>query len=458
LIFGPSWRAFGGAKAPVRTRSITACHFPLPGLKYNVDIDSAQPKATHVTLTLKSASSHDPAQSAILPTYARADVTFERGEGVWLVASNGDRYLDFGAGIAVNSLGHAHPHLVEALTSQAQKLWHTSNLFQMPEGERLARRLADATFADRIFFTNSGAEAIECAIKMARKYHSANGQPERYRILTFEGAFHGRTLATIAAGGQAKYLDGFGPKVDGFDQIAFGDHEALDRAVTPETAAILVEPIQGEGGIRSFPNVCLKGLRQLCDDKGMLLIFDEVQTGVGRTGKFFAHEWVGITPDIMASAKGIGGGFPMGVCLATEEAAKGMTYGVHGTTFGGNQLAMAVGNAVLDVVLEEGFLERVRQAGLLLRQRLAELNDRFPDIIQEVRGEGLMLGLKTRVPPGEFTAALRAEKLVAIPAGDNVTRLLPPLIVSEDEILEGIRRIEAACIAVSRKSKPAGQS
>jgi len=402
-----------------------------------------------VTLSVKSVSPHDPAHSAILPTYARADVTFERGEGMWLIASNGDRYLDFGAGIAVNSLGHGHPHLVAALTSQAQKLWHTSNLFQMPDGERFAQRLVDATFADRVFFANSGAEAMECAIKMARKYHSANGQPERYRILTFEGAFHGRTLATIAAGGQAKYLDGFGPKVDGFDQIAFGDHEALDRAVTPETGAILVEPVQGEGGIRVLPNVCLKGLRQLCDDKGMLLIFDEVQTGVGRTGKLFAHEWTGVTPDIMATAKGIGGGFPLGVCFATEEAAKGMTYGVHGTTFGGNQLAMAVGNAVLDVVLEEGFLEHVRQAGLLLRQRLAELQDRFPDIIEEVRGEGLMLGLKTRMAPGEFAAALRGEKLVTIPAGDNVVRLLPPLIISEDEIREGVRRIEAACVGLS---------
>ncbi len=373
-----------------------------------------------------------------------------------MIASNGERYLDFGAGIAVNSLGHAHPHLVAALTEQAGKIWHTSNLFQMPGGEKLARRLADATFADLVFFTNSGAEALECAIKMARKYHSANGQPERYRILTFEGAFHGRTLATIAAGGQAKYLEGFGPKVDGFDQIPFGDHEALDRAITPETGAILVEPIQGEGGIRTLPQICLKGMRQLCDAKGLLLIFDEVQTGVGRTGKFFAHEWSGVTPDIMAVAKGIGGGFPMGACLATTEAAKGMTSGVHGTTFGGNQLAMAVGNAVLDVVLEEGFLQHVAQAGLLLRQRLAELQDRFPNVIEEIRGEGLMLGVKTRVPPADFVAALRAEKLVAIPAGDNVVRLLPPLIIKDDEILEGVRRIEAACVALSRKLKTAG--
>jgi acetylornithine/N-succinyldiaminopimelate aminotransferase len=417
-----------------------------------------QTKVTHVTASTKTAQPPVSAQSAILPTYARADVAFERGEGVWMIGSDGERYLDFGAGIAVNALGHAHPHLVQALTEQAQKIWHTSNLFQTPLGEKLARRLTESTFADLVFFTNSGAEALECAIKMARKYHSANGQPERYRVLTFEGAFHGRTLATIAAGGQAKYLEGFGPKVDGFDQIAFGDHEALDRAITPETGAILVEPIQGEGGIRTLPQICLKGMRQICDAKGILLIFDEVQTGVGRTGKLFAHEWSGVTPDIMAVAKGIGGGFPMGACLATAEAAKGMTAGVHGTTFGGNPLAMAVGNAVLDVVLEEGFLDHVAKAGLLLRQRLAEITDRFPDVVEEIRGEGLMLGIKTRaaVTPGQFTAALRDEKLVAIPAGDNVVRLLPPLIIKDDEILEGVRRIEAACAALSRKLKTAG--
>ena len=395
----------------------------------------------------------DPAASAILPTYARADVAFERGEGVWLFTADGERYLDFGAGIAVNALGHAHPHLVAALTAQAQKLWHTSNLFQIPEGERFARRLADSTFAERVFFTNSGAEALECAIKMARKYHSANGQPERFRILTFEGAFHGRTLATIAAGGQKKYLEGFGPKVDGFDQLPFGDHEALKGAITPETAAILIEPIQGEGGVRVVPTACLKGLRELCDEQGLLLIFDEVQTGVGRTGKLFAHEWAGITPDIMAIAKGIGGGFPMGACLATIEAAKGMTAGVHGTTFGGNPLAMAVGNAVLDVVLEENFLRRVDDAGLFLRQRLAEILDHYPDVVEEVRGQGLMMGLKTRVPPGDFVAALRAEKMLAIPAGDNVVRLLPPLIVTEADIREGVHRIGAACAKLSARLK-----
>ena len=307
--------------------------------------------------------------SPLLPTYARADIAFERGDGVWLTATTGERYLDFGGGIAVASLGYGHPHLVKALTDQAQKLWHTSNLYNMPEGERLAQRLVDATFADTVFFTNSGAEAMECAIKMARKFHYANGQPERFHIITFEGAFHGRTLATIAAGGQAKYLEGFGPKAAGFDQVPFGDHKALEAAIGPHTAAILIEPLQGEGGIRPVPPQCLRGLRALCDKHGLLLILDEIQSGVGRTGSFFAHEHAGITPDIMAIAKGIGGGFPLGACLATREAAKGMTFGTHGTTYGGNPLAMACGNAVLDVVLEDGFLERVGQAGLALKQR-----------------------------------------------------------------------------------------
>lgn len=385
------------------------------------------------------------APSALLGVFARADVAFERGDGAWLETASGERYLDFGAGIAVNALGHAHPHLVEALTAQAHKLWHTSNLYQIPDGERLARRLVDATFADTVFFTNSGAEALECAIKMARKYHSAKGEPNRYRILTFEGAFHGRTLATIAAGGQKKYLEGFGPKVDGFDQIAFADHEALDRAITPDTGAILIEPIQGEGGVRVVPPVCLRGLRALCDAKGLLLIFDEVQTGVGRCGTFFAHEKAGVTPDIMAVAKGIGGGFPMGACLATTAAAAGMTAGVHGTTFGGNPLAMAVGNAVLDVVLADGFLAEVERKGLLLRQRLAELADRHPSVIAGVRGSGLLLGLETRIPPADFVVAARAEKLLAVPAGDGVVRLLPPLIVSDEDIREAVRRLDATC-------------
>ncbi|MGW5959296.1 acetylornithine transaminase [Methylorubrum thiocyanatum] len=382
--------------------------------------------------------------SALLPTYARAPIAFERGEGAWLVAEDGDRYLDFGAGIAVNALGHAHPHLVEALTAQAQKLWHTSNLFQIPEGERLGRRLVEATFADVAFFANSGAEANEAAIKMARKYHAVGGCPERYRIITFEGAFHGRTLATIAAGGQQKYIEGFGPKVEGFDQVPVGDFTALEAMIGPETAALMIEPIQGEGGLRVIPGETLRRLRALCDAQGLLLIMDEVQTGVGRTGKFFAHEWSGVTPDIMSAAKGIGGGFPLGVCLATAEAARGMTAGTHGTTFGGNPLAMAVGNAVLDVVLGDGFLAHVERMGLLLTQKLAGLIDRHPHVFAELRGQGLMRGLKLNVPNTEFTAAARARHLLVIPAGDNVIRLLPPLIVGAAEVEEAVVRLEAA--------------
>jgi acetylornithine/N-succinyldiaminopimelate aminotransferase len=386
--------------------------------------------------------------SPILPTYARADVAFERGEGPWLITSSGERYLDFGSGIAVNALGHGHPHLVKALQDQAAKLWHTSNLFQMPEGKRLAERLVAHTFADTVFFCNSGAEANEAAIKMARKFQSATGRPERYRIITFEGAFHGRTLATIAAGGQKKYLDGFGPKVEGFDQVAFGDHDALKAAITPETAAILIEPVQGEGGVRPVPPQCLRGLRALCDEKDLLLIYDEVQTGVGRTGKFFAHEWSGAAPDIMSIAKGIGGGFPMGACLATERAAIGMTAGTHGTTFGGNPLAMAVGNAVLDVVLADGFLDHVNRMALLIRQRLAGLIDRHPRVIEEVRGQGLLLGLKMRVPNTDFVAAARDAKLLTIGAGDNVVRLLPPLTITDAEIAEAVERLDAAAAAI----------
>ncbi|MER2250791.1 aspartate aminotransferase family protein [Methylorubrum podarium] len=382
--------------------------------------------------------------SALLPTYARAPIAFERGEGAWLVAEDGDRYLDFGAGIAVNALGHAHPHLVEALTAQAQKLWHTSNLFQIPEGERLGRRLVDATFADVAFFANSGAEANEAAIKIARKYHAAGGHPERYRIITFEGAFHGRTLATIAAGGQQKYIEGFGPKVEGFDQVPVGDFDALEAAIGPETAALMIEPIQGEGGLRVIPGETLRRLRGLCDAHGLLLIMDEVQTGVGRTGRFFAHEWSGVTPDIMSAAKGIGGGFPLGVCLATAEAARGMTAGTHGTTFGGNPLAMAVGNAVLDVVLADGFLAHVERMGLLLTQKLAGLIDRHPHVFAELRGQGLMRGLKLNLPNTEFAAAARGRHLLVIPAGDNVIRLLPPLIVGEAEVDEAVARLEAA--------------
>jgi acetylornithine/N-succinyldiaminopimelate aminotransferase len=379
-----------------------------------------------------------------MPTYARADVGFERGEGAWLISTEGERYLDFGSGIAVNALGHAHPHLVAALTAQAGRVWHVSNLYQMPDGQRLAERLVAATFADTVFFCNSGAEANEAAIKMARRFHAVNGQPERFRVITFEGAFHGRTLATIAAGGQKKYLDGFGPKVDGFDQVPFGDHAALQVAITPETAAILIEPIQGEGGIRPVPGQCLRGLRALCDQHGLLLILDEVQTGMGRTGKLFAHEWSGMAPDILTSAKGLGGGFPVGACLATARAAQGLTAGTHGTTFGGNPLAMAVANAVLDVMLADGFLEGVQRTAALLRQRLAEFHDRHGDVVEAVRGEGLLLGLKTRVPNTAFQTAAREAGLLMVAAGDNVVRLLPPLIIGEAEIGEAMTRLERA--------------
>ncbi len=388
--------------------------------------------------------------SPMLPTFARAPLAFERGEGVWLFDSDGERYLDFGSGVAVNALGHLHPHLVAALSAQAHKLWHTSNLYHIPEGERLAQRLVDSTFADYVFFTNSGAEALECAIKTARKFHASHGHPERFHIITFEGAFHGRTLATIAAGGQQKYIDGFGPKVAGFDQVPFGDHEALKAAIGPQTAAILIEPIQGEGGVRSVPPYCLRGLRALCDEHGLLLIFDEVQTGVGRTGKFFAHEHSGVAPDIMAIAKAIGGGFPMGACLTTHAAGEGMTPGSHGSTFGGNPLAMAVGNAVLDIVLAPGFFDHVAKMGLLLKQRLAELKDRHPKIIAEIRGEGLLMGLKLHVPNTDFTTQARLHKLLTIPAGDNVVRLLPPLIISEDELADGFTRLDAACTSLEQ--------
>jgi acetylornithine/N-succinyldiaminopimelate aminotransferase len=379
--------------------------------------------------------------SALFETFARAPLAFDRGEGSWLITEDGQRYLDFAGGIAVNSLGHGHPKLVAALTEQAGKLWHTSNLYQIPGQTRLAERLVANSFAGKVFFTNSGAEALECAIKTARRYHYVNGRPERYRTITFEGAFHGRTLATIAAGGQQKYLEGYGPKVEGFDQVAFDDIDAAERTITSETAAILLEPVQGEGGIRDFPAQSLKRLRELCYQHGLLLIFDEVQCGVGRTGKLFAHEWAGVNPDLMAIAKGIGGGFPMGACLATEEAAAAMTPGVHGTTFGGNPLAMAVGNAVLDVVLEEGFLEEISRKGLLLKQGLASIADEFPEVIEGIRGTGLLLGLKCKAPNTELMAALREQKLLSVPAGENVLRLLPPLTVTDAEIREALTRI-----------------
>jgi acetylornithine/N-succinyldiaminopimelate aminotransferase len=388
--------------------------------------------------------------SHLLPVFARIDLAFDRGEGCWLVATNGERYLDFGTGIAVNSLGHSHPHLVEKLTEQVGKLWHISNLYKMPDGERLAARLCEASFADMVFFTNSGAEANECAIKIARKYHAANGAPERYRMVTFEGAFHGRTLATLAATGQKKYLDGFGPVVDGFDQVPLGDLDAVKKAIGPETGAILIEPIQAEGGIRNVAPQFLKVLRQLCDQHGLLLICDEVQTGIGRTGEIFAYQRSGITPDIMTLAKGIGGGFPFGACLATTEAAKGMTAGTHGSTFAGNPLAMAAGNAVLDVVLAPGFLDKVQHTSILLKQRLAEVKDRHAGVIEEVRGEGLLIGMRAGVPTAQLVDALRAEKLLTVAAGENVVRLLPPLIVSEAEIDQAVDMIDRACTRIEQ--------
>src|SRR5215831_10494472 len=316
--------------------------------------------------------------SHLLPTYARVHLAFKRGEGVWLVATDGERYLDFTSGVAVNALGHAHPQMIAALTAQAQKVWHVSNLYEVPEAERVAQRLCDASFAEVVFFCNSGAEAMECTIKTARKFHSVNGKPERYRIITFDGAFHGRTLATLAAGGQKKYLDGFGPVMEGFDQVPFGNLEAAKAAITRETGAILIEPIMGEGGVRVVEPAFLRALRELCDQHGLLLVFDEIQTGMGRTGDLFCYQRIGVTPDVMTVAKALGGGFPVGACLATREAAKGMTPGTHGSTFGFNPLAMSVANATLDVMLKPGFFDHVKKMGLLLKQRLAEIKDRYP--------------------------------------------------------------------------------
>ena len=394
-----------------------------------------------------------------MPTYSRVDLAFERGEGAWLIATSGERYLDFCSGVAVTALGHHHPHLVAALTEQANKVWHVSNLYEIPESERVAQRLCDATFADVAFFQNSGAEAVECAIKTVRKYQSASGKPERYRIVTFEGAFHGRTLAALAATGNKKYLDGFGPPVDGFDQVPLGDLEAVKRAIGPETAAILIEPIMGEGGVRVVEPAFLKALRELCNQHGLLLVFDEIQTGMGRTGALFCYQRTGVIPDVMTVAKALGGGFPVGACLATREAAKGMTPGTHGSTFGFNPLAMSVANAILDIMLAPGFFDHVKKMGLLLKQRLAEIKDRYPALIGEVRGEGLLVGLRALVPAGELVDALRAEKMVTVAAGDNVVRLLPPLIVSAQEIAEAVARLDRACARLSGAytKAPAGE-
>jgi acetylornithine/N-succinyldiaminopimelate aminotransferase len=391
---------------------------------------------------------------ALMSTYARQDLAFERGEGSYLYTADGRRYLDFGSGIAVTALGHAHPHLVQAIQAQAAKLWHTSNLFRIPEQERLAERLVANSFADKAFFCNSGAEANEGAVKCARKYFAVSGKPEKFRIITFEGAFHGRTLAMLAATNNAKYLDGFGPKVEGFDQVEFS-LKAAKAAITPETAAIMIEPIQGESGIRSVPTEMLRGLRALCDEHDLLLILDEVQTGMGRTGKLFAYEWSGITPDIISLAKGLGGGFPVGAVLATAEAAKGMTPGTHGTTFGGNIMAMTAANAVLDVMLEPGFFDGVQKRSSYFMQQLVMLKDRYPEVIEDVRGQGFLMAVKTRIPNTEFQAAVRDEHMLGVLAGDNTLRLIPPLTVPEKDVAEGIRRLEAACQKLQDKSKAA---
>ncbi len=385
--------------------------------------------------------------TAVMPTYGRADLAFERGSGAYLFTADGRRFLDFASGIAVTGLGHAHPHLVKALSDQAQKLWHTSNLYRIPAQERLAQRLTEASFAQTVFFANSGAEAIECGLKMIRKYHDDTGHPERYRVITCSGAFHGRTLATISAAGQEKHLQGFLPEVDGFDHVAFGNLNELRAAIGPQTAAILVEPVQGEGGMRAASEEHLKALRQVCDEYGLLLFFDEIQCGMGRTGKLFACEWAGVAPDIMAIAKALGGGFPVSACLASERAAIGMTQGTHGSTFGGNPLAMAVGNAVLDVMLAPGFLEGVQRSADRLRGELALLMRRHPSIFEEIRGKGLMIGLKLGVPNADLQLRLREEGLLTATAGDNVLRLLPPLIVGEAEIAEAMSILERVAVA-----------
>ncbi len=382
---------------------------------------------------------------ALMPTYARAPLAFERGEGVYLYGADGRRYLDFAAGVAVNALGHAHPHLVEELKAQAEKLWHVSNLYEIPEAGRLAERLTAASFADRAFFCNSGAEAVEGMIKLARKYHHHAGHPERARIITCEGAFHGRTLTTLSAAGNPKHLEGFGPPSEGFDQVAFGNMNELRAAIRDETGAILLEPIQGEGGIRVADLDYLRGLRTVCDEFGLLLLFDEVQCGMGRTGKLFAYEWAGSTPDAMALAKGLGGGFPIGAFLATEEACVGMAAGTHGSTFGGNPLAAAVGNAVLDVLLADGFLESVDRTARGFRARLEALVARHSELFAEVRGAGLLLGLRCVVPNGDMMTRLREQGLLTVAAAENVLRLVPPLIIEESHIDEAMGILERVC-------------
>src|ERR1700757_2617277 len=402
------------------------------------------------SLTVEVTAMSTSATSHLLPVFARVDLGFSRGEGCYLIATNGERYLDFTSGVAVNALGHAHPHLVKALQEQATKLWHMSNLFKSPDGEILAARLCEQSFADFVFFCNSGAEAMEGVIKVTRKHQAAKGHPERYRIITFEGAFHGRTLATLAATGAAKYLEGFGPPMEGFDQVPHGDLEAVKKAIGPHTAGILIEPVQGEGGVRTAPVSFFKALRELCDEHGLLLAFDEVQTGMGRTGDLFAYKRIGVTPDVMSLAKALGGGFPIGACLATADAAAGMTPGSHGSTFGGNPLAIAAANAVLDVMLKPGFFEHVQKMSLLLKQKLASVIDRYPSVLSEVRGEGLLIGVKAVVPSGDLVPALRAQHLLTVGAGENVVRLLPPLIVTEAEIDQSIQSLEHACAVLAK--------
>ncbi len=382
--------------------------------------------------------------SAVLPTYNRAPLAFTHGEGSWLVAEDGSRYLDLGAGIAVNALGHAHPALVEVISAQAAKLWHVSNLYRIPEQERLAEMLVDRTFADTVFFTNSGTEAAELAIKMARKYWYEKGQPERVEIITFEGSFHGRSTGAIAAAGSEKMVKGYGPLMPGFVHLKFGDHDALRAAIGPRTAAIMVEPVQGEGGIRVLPDACLKGLRDLCDESGALMILDEVQCGMGRTGRLFAHEWSGVTPDIMMVAKGIGGGFPLGAVLATEAAAVGMVAGSHGSTYGGNPLGCAVGAKVVEIVSDDAFLDAVKAKGTRFRQGLEGLVASHPEVFEAVRGQGLIMGLKCRAANTDVVKAAYAEHLLTVPAADNVLRLLPALNIPDADITEAVARLDRA--------------
>jgi len=389
--------------------------------------------------------------ASVLPTYTRAPLAFVRGEGSWLEATDGSRYLDLGAGIAVNALGHAAPDLVATLTEQAGKLWHVSNLYQIPEQERLADILVAHTFADTVFFTNSGTEACELAVKMVRKYFYEKGEPGRTDILTFEGAFHGRSSAAIAAAGSEKMIKGFGPLLPGFKHLPWGDLEAVKAAVSETTAAILIEPIQGEGGIRPAPEGFLKALREICDATGTLLVFDEVQCGVARTGRLFAHEWAGVAPDVMMVAKGIGGGFPLGAVLATENAASGMIAGTHGSTYGGNPLGCAIGAKMIEIVTAPGFLDEVSRKAGFLRQRLEGLVAAHPDIFEEVRGQGLMLGLRCKLPPGDVVKAAYAQYLLTVPAADNVLRLLPALTISEDDMAEAVRRLDAAATALEHQ-------